>query len=51
MTTVGPYTEHGTLLVGACAQAGVDYVDLSGEPFWQREVRRNVRPCYHNLSR
>lgn len=32
ITTVGPYTEHGEPLVAACAEAGTDYVDLTGEP-------------------
>lgn len=31
-TTVGPYLEHGGPLVAACAEAGTDYVDLTGEP-------------------
>jgi short subunit dehydrogenase-like uncharacterized protein len=31
-TTVGPYLEHGEPLVAACAEAGTDYVDLTGEP-------------------
>lgn len=31
-TTVGPYLEHGAALVAACAAAGTDYVDLTGEP-------------------
>lgn len=31
-TTVGPYTLYGAELVGACAEAGTDYVDLTGEP-------------------
>ena len=31
-TTVGPYLEHGEPLVAACAAAGTDYVDLTGEP-------------------
>jgi short subunit dehydrogenase-like uncharacterized protein len=31
-TTVGPYLEHGEPLVAACADAGTDYVDLTGEP-------------------
>ncbi|QZY29577.1 saccharopine dehydrogenase family protein [Nocardioides coralli] len=30
-TTVGPYLEHGAELVAACAAAGTDYVDLTGE--------------------
>jgi short subunit dehydrogenase-like uncharacterized protein len=31
ITTVGPYLEHGEPLVAACADAGTDYVDLTGE--------------------
>ncbi|MFW6869800.1 saccharopine dehydrogenase family protein [Nocardioides sp. CPCC 206347] len=31
-TTVGPYIEYGGPLVAACAAAGTDYVDLTGEP-------------------
>jgi short subunit dehydrogenase-like uncharacterized protein len=32
ITTVGPYNEYGEPLVAACAEAGTDYVDLTGEP-------------------
>ncbi|MFJ4777013.1 saccharopine dehydrogenase family protein [Streptomyces sp. NPDC088762] len=31
-TTVGPYVWYGAELVAACAEAGTDYVDLTGEP-------------------
>jgi len=31
-TTVGPYLQLGGPLVAACAAAGTDYVDLTGEP-------------------
>jgi saccharopine dehydrogenase (NAD+, L-glutamate forming) len=31
-TTVGPYVHHGDPLVAACAAAGTDYADLTGEP-------------------
>ena len=31
-TTVGPYLAHGEALVAACAAAGTDYLDLTGEP-------------------
>ncbi len=31
-TTVGPYVLHGGPLVAACAAAGTDYLDLTGEP-------------------
>ncbi|MDM7950829.1 saccharopine dehydrogenase NADP-binding domain-containing protein [Hydrogenophaga sp.] len=37
ITTVGPYQLHGNQLVGACADAGTDYVDLCGEPGWMAE--------------
>ncbi|MBO0843016.1 MAG: saccharopine dehydrogenase NADP-binding domain-containing protein, partial [Nocardioides sp.] len=32
VTTVGPYLAHGEPLVKACAEAGTDYIDLTGEP-------------------
>ncbi len=32
ITTVGPYIEYGEPVVAACAAAGTDYVDLTGEP-------------------
>ncbi|GAA2349448.1 saccharopine dehydrogenase NADP-binding domain-containing protein [Saccharopolyspora halophila] len=32
ITTVGPYLSCGEPLVAACAAAGTDYVDLTGEP-------------------
>jgi short subunit dehydrogenase-like uncharacterized protein len=32
ITTVGPYALYGAGLVAACAAAGSDYVDLTGEP-------------------
>ncbi|MFY1703612.1 saccharopine dehydrogenase family protein [Micromonospora sp. WMMA1923] len=31
-STVGPYVHHGEPLVAACAQAGTDYLDITGEP-------------------
>ncbi|MCG7528269.1 saccharopine dehydrogenase NADP-binding domain-containing protein, partial [Streptomyces sp. OfavH-34-F] len=31
-TTVGPYVWYGEGLVAACAEAGTDYADLTGEP-------------------
>ncbi len=31
-TTVGPYLQWGEPLVAACAEAGTDYLDLTGEP-------------------
>lgn len=32
ISTVGPYQLHGEPAVKACAEAGTDYVDLTGEP-------------------
>jgi short subunit dehydrogenase-like uncharacterized protein len=34
ITTVGPYQLYGDGLVAACAAAGTDYVDLTGESHW-----------------
>ena len=38
LTTVGPYQLYGSALVQACAEHGVDYVDLCGEPAWMRQM-------------
>jgi short subunit dehydrogenase-like uncharacterized protein len=38
LTTVGPYQLYGSELVAACAAAGTDYLDLSGEPNWMAEM-------------
>lgn len=37
-TTVGPYAQHGTPLVAACARSGTDYCDLTGEVQWMARV-------------
>jgi short subunit dehydrogenase-like uncharacterized protein len=37
-TTVGPYSKYGSALVGACAEAGTHYCDLTGEVHWMREM-------------
>jgi short subunit dehydrogenase-like uncharacterized protein len=34
ITTVGPYLLHGEPLVAACAAAGTDYADITGENTW-----------------
>ncbi|MGK5742151.1 saccharopine dehydrogenase family protein [Micromonospora sp. URMC 103] len=31
-STVGPFIRHGEPLVAACARAGTDYLDITGEP-------------------
>ncbi len=38
ITTVGPYLQFGEPLVAACAAAGTDYVDLTGEPQFVDEM-------------
>jgi short subunit dehydrogenase-like uncharacterized protein len=38
ITTVGPYALHGRALVGACVDAGTDYVDLAGETPFIRDM-------------
>jgi len=37
ITTVGPYTRYGLPLVAACAAAGTDYADLTGEAMFVRK--------------
>jgi trans enoyl reductase len=36
ITTVGPYTRYGLPMVAACAAAGTDYADLTGEAMFVR---------------
>ncbi|ROR66903.1 saccharopine dehydrogenase family protein [Agrococcus jenensis] len=38
VSTVGPYQRHGLPLVEACAAAGTDYADLTGEVLFVREL-------------
>jgi short subunit dehydrogenase-like uncharacterized protein len=37
VTTVGPYAKYGLPLVAACAAAGTDYADLTGEMLFIRD--------------
>lgn len=37
VTTVGPYTRYGLPVVAACAKAGTDYADLTGEVMFVRD--------------
>ncbi|MEO9137697.1 MAG: saccharopine dehydrogenase NADP-binding domain-containing protein [Jatrophihabitans sp.] len=54
-TTVGPYVHYGDALVAACAAAGTDYLDLTGEPEFvntsyvrhQREAERTGARIIH----
>jgi len=38
ISTVGPYALYGSELVQACAAAGTDYCDLTGEPQWMQRM-------------
>lgn len=38
VSTVGPYLRHGIPLVEACVAAGTDYVDLTGEVLFVRQL-------------
>ena len=38
LSAVGPYTLYGSELVARCAEAGTDYLDLSGEVLWIYEM-------------
>ena len=40
ISTVGPYLEYGEPLVEACAAAGTDYVDLTGEGAFVEQISR-----------
>ena len=42
-TTVGPYRKYGMPLVEACANAGTDYIDLTGEPLF---IRDSIDRCH-----
>ena len=37
-TTAGPFARYGSELVGACAEAGTHYCDLTGEVPWMRRM-------------
>ncbi len=41
ITTVGPFAKYGEPLLAACAEAGTDYLDITGEPdFWKDSIAR-----------
>jgi short subunit dehydrogenase-like uncharacterized protein len=43
ITTVGPYRARGLALVQACAEAGTDYADLTGEVLF---IRDSIDRCH-----
>src|SRR5690348_7125664 len=46
ITTVGPYAKYGRRLANACAVAGTDYVDLTGEVLFVRDsLAENHEPA------
>ena len=47
-TTVGPYRRLGLPLVAACAEAGTDYADLTGEVLF---VRESIDRCHDVAAR
>ena len=38
ISTVGPYSLYGSDLVAAVVEAGIDYMDLAGEPQWMQRM-------------
>jgi short subunit dehydrogenase-like uncharacterized protein len=46
VTTVGPYAQYGLPVVAACAAAGTDYADLTGEPQF---IRKSI-DLYHKQA-
>ncbi|MGW6276283.1 saccharopine dehydrogenase family protein [Kribbella sp. NPDC055071] len=52
VTTVGPYMQYGEALVAACADAGTDYLDLTGESeFVDRMYVRYHERAVHSGAR
>lgn len=47
LTTVGPYAKYGLPLVAACAAAGTDYADLTGEPHF---IRESIDLCHKEAA-
>ncbi len=46
-TTVGPYRKYGMPLVEACAEAGTDCIDLTGEPLF---IRDSIDRCHERAA-
>jgi short subunit dehydrogenase-like uncharacterized protein len=38
LTTAGPFSKYGSPVVEACVRHGVDYVDITGETWWVRNL-------------
>jgi short subunit dehydrogenase-like uncharacterized protein len=46
LSTAGPFARYGTPIVDACARFGTDYVDITGETPWMREMAQR----YHDVA-
>ncbi|MBV8349758.1 MAG: saccharopine dehydrogenase NADP-binding domain-containing protein [Mycolicibacterium sp.] len=52
VSTVGPYTRYGLPVIAACAAAGTDYADLTGEvPFVRNSIDRYHKQATENGAR
>ncbi|SBS72898.1 putative enzyme [uncultured Mycobacterium sp.] len=52
LNAVGPYTRYGLPVVAACADAGTDYIDLTGEvPFVRRSIDQSHRRAKNSGAR
>jgi short subunit dehydrogenase-like uncharacterized protein len=52
VSTVGPYSRRGLPVVAACAAAGTDYADLTGEvPFVRQSIDRYHKQAVDNGAR
>jgi len=49
-TTVGPYAKYGMTLVGACARAGTNYADLTGEVLFVRDSINRFQSLAHETG-
>lgn len=47
LSCVGPYTTQGSYIVKSCAENGTDYVDISGESLWIKQMITE----YHEKAR
>jgi short subunit dehydrogenase-like uncharacterized protein len=45
LSTVGPYAYYGEPLIKVCTETGTDYVDLTGEVQWIREMLEGYEPA------
>lgn len=46
LSTAGPFARYGTPIVDACVRFGADYVDITGETPWMREIAQR----YHDAA-